>query len=161
MVAVAGVDAAPMIDDDVRAECADHPDHVFQDLAIPDFFRLFGSFGKAEIASPREIKFHAITSSGREKFLRADQTKLRSLFGTESVLSAFAASKGEKRDIGVKAASEIGEDGGGFIVRVSGYIKDARGDASAVDSFDGFGKPGPVPGAGGNWAAKAAERQHD
>ena len=37
MVAMARMDAAPVIDDDVGAEGADHADHVFQDLS-PQIF---------------------------------------------------------------------------------------------------------------------------
>src|SRR5208337_205626 len=140
VMAVAGVDAAPVVDDDVGAEGADDADHVFEDLVAPDSFGLFGSFGVAEIACAREIELHAIAASGGEQFLRADKAELRSLFGAESVLAAFAAGNGEQGYIGMEPAGEIGEDGGAFIVGMRGDVEDARGDAGAVDGFDGFGE---------------------
>jgi hypothetical protein len=70
------------------------------------------------------------------------------LFGAEGVLAAFAASEREKGDVGVEAASEICEDGGGFVVRVGGYVEDAGGNAGAVDGFDSFGKAPAGAGRG-------------
>jgi len=140
VMAVAGVDAAPVVDDDVGAEGADDADHVFENLVAPDFFGFFGRFGIAKIASTGEIELHAIAAGGGEQFLRADEAELGSLFGPKSVLTAFAAGEGEQGHIGVKPASKIGEDGGAFIVGMRGDVKDARGDAGAVNGFDGFGE---------------------
>src|SRR5437879_8130439 len=109
-MAVAAVDAAPAVDDDVGAEFADDADHVFEDGVAPDFFGFFGSFGEAEILGAGEIEFHAVAASGGEKFLGTDEAELRSLFGAEGVLAAFAARDRKERDVGVKAAGEIGED---------------------------------------------------
>src|SRR5208337_460067 len=81
MMAVASVNAAPSVDDDVGAEGADYADHVFEDLIAPDFFGFFGSFGIAKIAGAGEVELHAIAARGGEQFLGADETKLRSLFG--------------------------------------------------------------------------------
>ena len=39
----------------------------------------------------------------------------------------------------MEAASEIGKDGGGLVIGMSGDVENARGDASGVDGFDGFG----------------------
>jgi hypothetical protein len=63
-MAVAGMNTAPVIDDDVGTKLSDDANHVFQDLAVPDFFGFFGSFREAEIASASEIKFHAIATCG-------------------------------------------------------------------------------------------------
>src|SRR5208337_206579 len=139
-MAVASVNAAPSVNHDVGTEFADDTDHVFEDRAAPDFFSLFGSFGVAKITGAREIELHAIAARGGEEFLRADEAELRSLFGAESVLAAFAAGEGEQGHIGVKAAGEIGEDSGAFIVGMCGDVEDARGDASAVNGFNGFGE---------------------
>src|ERR1700676_1334272 len=91
VVAVAGVDAAPAVDDDVGAEFADDADHVFKDGVAPDFFGFLGSFGEAKILGAGEIKFDAVAAGGGEKFLGADEAELRSLFRAEGVLAAFAA----------------------------------------------------------------------
>src|SRR5580698_5933141 len=178
-MAVASVYAAPAVDDDVGAEFADDADHVFEDGFAPDFFGFFGSFGEAEILGAGEIEFDAVASGGGEKFLGADEAELRGLFGAESVLAAFATRDGEKCDVGVEAACEIGEDGAAFIVGMRGDVEDAGGDAGGVDGFDGFGeagagagggrgaggrawwvagRPGRGPGAGGNWAREGRAR---
>lgn len=141
-MAVARVDAAPMVDDDVGAEGADDADHVFDDLIAPDFFGFFGSFRVAEIAGAGEVKLDAVTVSRGEKLLCADEAELGSLFGAKSVLAAFAASDGEKSDVRVESASEVGENSGAFVVGVSGDVKDARGDAGGVDGLNSFGKAG-------------------
>ncbi len=138
VVAVARVNAAPAVDDDVGAEFADDTDHILEDLIAPDLFGFFGSFGIAKIAGAREVELHAIAARGGQQFLCANEAELRGLFGAESVLAAFAASQGEQGHIGVEAASEIGEDGSAFIVGMRGDVEDARGDAGAVNGLDGF-----------------------
>ncbi len=148
MVAMSRVDAAPVVDDDVGAEGADDADHVFEDLVAPDFFGFGGSFGVAKIFCAREVKFDAIAARGGQQFLCADEAELRGLLGAEGVLSAFAAREGEKGDVGVESAGEIGEDGGGFIVGMRGDIEDAGGDASRVDGFDRFRKTRAGAGSG-------------
>jgi hypothetical protein len=70
------------------------------------------------------------------------------LFRTKGVLSAFAAGEREKSYVSVEPTGEIGEDGGGFVIGMRGDIKDAGGDARAVDGFDGFGKSGACAGSG-------------
>lgn len=72
MMAMTGMNSAPVIDNDIRTKFANDADHVLNDLAIPDLFRFFRRFGESKIAGAREIKFHAITAGGSEKFLRAD-----------------------------------------------------------------------------------------
>ena len=91
MMAVAGVHAAEIVEDDVRAKFADHADHVLQNGVAPDFLGFFGRLREAKIARAREIQLHAVAARGGEKFLRADQAELRSLFRAEIVLAAFAA----------------------------------------------------------------------
>ena len=149
MMAVATVNAAPIVDDNVGAEVPNDTDHVFDDLIAPDFFGFFGGFGKAEVTSACEEEPHAITACGSEQFLGADEAELRSLFGAECVLAAFAAGEGEKSDVGVEATSEISEDGGGFVVGMRGDVENACGDAGAVDGFNGFGEAGTGAGSGG------------
>ena len=159
VVAVARVDAAPAIDDDVGTERADDADHVFEDLVAPDFFRFGGRFGVAKIFGACEIEFHAVAARGGQQFLRADQAELGSLFGAKGVLSAFAAGEGKKGDVGVESASEIGEDGGGFIVGMRGDVEDAGGDAGAVDGFDGFREARAGAGSGGKLRARTRGNQ--
>src|SRR5258707_5233922 len=145
-MAVAGVHAAPAVDDNVRAKFAYDVDHVFENGVAPDFFGFFGSFGEAEIPGAGEIEFDAVAASGGEKFLGADEAELRSLFRAEGVLATFAAGDGEQRDVGVETAGKISEDGAAFVVGMRGDVEDARGDAGGVDGFDGLGQA--VAGAG-------------
>ena len=139
---MAGVDTAPSVDDDVGSKFADDADHVLEDLVAPDFFGFFWSFGIAKIAGAGEIEFYAITARGGEEFLGANEAELWSLFGPESVLAALTAGEGKQGDIGVEAASKIGEDSGAFIVGVRGDVEDACGDAGAVNGLDGFRETG-------------------
>src|SRR5579859_1672088 len=148
VVAVAGVDAAPAVDDDVGAEFADDADHVFHDGVAPDFFGFFGSFGEAEILGAGEIEFDAVAAGGGEKFLGADEAELRGLFGAERVLPSFAAGDREKGDVGVEPTGKIGEDGPAFVIGMRGDVEDARGDTGGVDGFDGFGEAGAGAGSG-------------
>src|SRR5258708_37802514 len=115
-MAVAGVHAAPAVDDDVGAEFADDAAAIFEDGVAPDFFGFFGSFGEAEIPGAGEIEFDAVAASGVEKCLGADEAELRSLFRAEGVLAAFAAGDREQRDVGVETAGKISEDGAAFVV---------------------------------------------
>src|SRR6185437_2953331 len=140
VMAVAAVHAAEIVDNDVGAKAADDADHVFENGVAPDFLRFFGGFGKTEVTRAREIEFHAIAAGGGEQFLRADQAELRSLFGAEIILAAFAARHRKQGHVGVQPAGKIGEHWAGFIVGMRGNVKDAGGDARAVDSFDGFGE---------------------
>src|SRR6516162_10935348 len=113
MVAVTGVDAAPVIDNDGRAESANHADHVLKHLAIPDFFGLCGGFGEAEIAGASEVEFHAVAPGGGKKLLGADESELGCLFGPKGILAAFPARQSQKRNIGVQTPGEVGENCGG------------------------------------------------
>ena len=92
VMAVAGVDAAPAVDDDVGAKFADDADHIFEDCIAPDFLGLLGSFGVAKIFGASEVEFYAVAASGSEQFLCADEAELGGLFGAESVLAAFTTS---------------------------------------------------------------------
>jgi hypothetical protein len=78
------------------------------------------------------------------------------LFGPKGILAAFPARQSQKRNIGVQTPGEVGENCGGFIVRVRGDVQDARGDAGAVDRFDGFGKTGAGSGSGRKLSADAS-----
>src|SRR6266404_5346344 len=73
---------------------------------------------------------------------------------SSGVLAAFAAGDGEQRDVGVEAAGEISEDSAAFVIGMRGDVEDARGDASGVDSFDGFGKAGARAGGGRELGAR-------
>src|SRR5260221_13503813 len=117
-MAVAGVHAAPAVDDNVRAKFAYDVDHVFENGVAPDFFGFFGSFGEAEIPGAGEIEFDAVAASGGEKFLGADEGEVRSLFRGEGVLAGFAAGDKEQRDVGVEGTGGVNEPGGGFLLRV-------------------------------------------
>ncbi len=141
VVAMARMDAAPVIDDDVGAEGANDANHVFQDLIAPNLLGLLGSLGVTKIAGPGEIKFYAIASCGGEKFLSADESELWRLFGSESILATFPPGDGQKRYVSVKSPSEVSKDGRRFIIRVSSDVKNACGHTRAIDGFDGFGQP--------------------
>src|SRR5258708_39747337 len=90
-MAVAGVDAAPAVDGNVRAKFAYDVDHVFENGVAPDFFGFFGSFGEAEIPGAGEIEFDAVAASGGEKCLGAEEAQLRGLFKGGGGLGAVAA----------------------------------------------------------------------
>jgi hypothetical protein len=145
---VSGMNAAPVIDDDVGAKFANDADHVLENLAVPDFLCFFRGFRETKIAGAREIEFDAVAARGGEQFLRADEAELGGLFRAERILAAFAASEGEKGDVGMKAAGKIGEHGSGFVVGMSGDIEDAGGDARAVDGFHSFRKARACAGSG-------------
>ena len=140
MMPVAAVNAAPSVDDDLRAECANHAHHVFERNAAPDFSGLLGGFHVSRIHGTGEELAHAVMFVGGEKFFGANNAQLGSLFGADGVLSALAAGDGQKRDVGIEAARKIREQAGPFVVGVSGDEKDARRDAGFVYGFDGFGE---------------------
>src|SRR5712692_2277442 len=148
MVAVAAVNTAPVVDDDVRAKGANDADHVLQDLVAPDFFRFLWRLGKTKIWGAGEEKLHTVAASGGEKLLCADDAQLRSLLRTESVLAAFATCKGEQGDVGMETAGEVSKHVAGFIVGMRGDVEDASRNARAVDGLDRFGKPGAGPRSG-------------
>ena len=78
-------------------------------------------------------------------------------------MAAFAASESEQRDVGVETAREIGEQSGGFVVGMRGDIEDARGDACAVDGFDGFREAGACSWSRGKLRAcrlRGEKREH-
>src|SRR5208337_2010844 len=85
VMAVAGVDAAKMVDDDVGAEGTDDADHVFEDLVAPDFLRLFRRFRISKIRRTREVELDPIAPRGSEQFLGADQPELRCLLRAEGI----------------------------------------------------------------------------
>jgi len=139
-MSVATVDAGPSVDDDLRAEGADHADHVFERDAAPDFLGLLGRFYVAGVHGACEKLAHAVVLVGGEEFFGADDAEFGALLGADGVLSALAAGDGEKRDVGIEPAGEVGEQAGPFVVGVRGDEKDAGGDSRPVDSFDGFGE---------------------
>src|SRR5580698_4313009 len=131
-MSVAAMHATPAVDDDVGTIGADDAHHFSENCIAPDFFRFLGRFRESKIWRTSKKEFYAVASRGGEQFLRADQSQLRRLLRSEIVLSAFTASESEQRDVGVESAGEIGEQGGGFIVRMRSDIENARGDACAV-----------------------------
>ena len=140
MMSVAAVNASPAIDDDLRAERANHADHVFERDAAPDFSRLLGSLHVARVHGAGEKLADAVMFVGGEEFFGADDAEFGALFGADGVLSALAAGDGEEGDVGIEPAGEVGEQAGPFVVRVRGDEKDAGGDSGFVDGFDGFGE---------------------
>src|SRR5579885_3647128 len=158
-MAVAGVNAAPIVNDNVGAKLADDANHIFHHWLAPDFFRFLGCLRKTKVLGSREIEFHAVAARGLEEFLRANQAELRSLFRAESVLAPFAARDGEQRDIRVQAPRKIGECGGAFVIGVRGDIQDARGDASRIDGLDGVGES--RAGAGGGRKLRAGSKREE
>src|SRR4029077_16711201 len=147
MMAVAGLNTAPAVDDNRWPERADDLDHVLQDFVAPDFFCFLGSIGIAEVFGASEIEFDAVTACGRQQLLRANETKLGGLLGAEIVLPAFTACQRKERDFGMEAAGEISEYSKGFVVGMGRDVKDARGYACVFDGFHGFRKS--RTGAGG------------
>jgi hypothetical protein len=75
---------------------------------------------------------------GREQLGGAHDAERAILFGTDGVLPALAAGDGEERHVRIQAARKIGEQAGGFIVRVGGDVQNSRSDARFVDGLDGF-----------------------
>ena len=158
VMTVPGVNAAPVIDDNVRTEGTNHPHHIFKDLPIPDFLGFLGSFGETKIAGAGEVEFDTVATSGGQQFLCANETELRGLLWTESVLAAFAACNRQKSDIGVEAARKIGEDRSGFVVGMRGDIEDAGGHTCAVDGVDGFRKARAAAGSRRKLRASGREK---
>ena len=109
VMSVAAVNAGPAIDDDLRAEGANHADHVFERDATPDFLGLLGRLYVASVHSAREKLADAVVLVGGEEFFGADDAEFGALFGADGVLSALAAGDGEKGDIGIESAREVGE----------------------------------------------------
>src|ERR1700730_18308727 len=138
MMAVAGMHAAKIVNHDVWSKGADDAHHIGEDLIAPNLFRLLRSFRETKIFSAGKKKLYAVAARGGQQLLRSNQSKLRSLFGTQHVLATFTASEGEQCDIGMQAASEVGQNGGGFVVGVRGDVQDAGGDTRTVNGFDGF-----------------------
>ena len=138
MMAVAGMHAAKIVNHDVWSKGADDAHHIREDLIAPNFFCLLRSFREAEIFSAGEKKLYAVAARGGQELLRSNQSKLRTLLGTQHVLAAFPASERKQGDIGMQAAREVGEHGGGFVVGVRGDVQDAGGDTRTVNGFDGF-----------------------
>ncbi len=101
MMAVAGMNAAPAVDDDVRAIRTDHTDHIFERESVPDFQGLLGSLDVAGIESAREILMHAVIFSRGEKFFGADDAEFAVLFRADGILAALSARDREQRDVGV------------------------------------------------------------
>src|SRR6516225_6949489 len=147
-MAMATVNSAPMVDDDIGAEGADNADHVFEDLVAPDFLRFRGGLGVAKILGAREVELHPIAACGGEQFLGSNQAELGRLLGPERVLTAFPASEREKSDVCVQTACQVGQNRGTFIVRMGRDVENSRGHASRVNGFNGFGKSGACPRSG-------------
>src|ERR1700747_261693 len=80
---VATVNAAPSVDDDLRAECANHSHHVFERYAAPDFSRLLGRLHVAGVHRAGEKLADAIVLVGGEEFLGANDAELGALFGAD------------------------------------------------------------------------------
>src|SRR5438445_4607538 len=139
MVAVTGMNAAPAVYDNRWSKGTNDFDHVLQDFVAPDFFSFFGSLGVTKILGASEEEFHAVTASRGKQFLGADKAELRGLLRPEIILPAFAASKGEERDIRMKAPGEIGEHGSRLVIRMRSDVQDASGYTGVFDGLHGFG----------------------
>ena len=138
MMSVAAVNAGPAVDDDLRAERANHADHVLERDAAPDFSRLLGRLYVTGVHGAREKLADAVVLVGGEEFFGADDAEFGALFRADGILSALAAGDGEKRDVGIEPPREVGEQAGPFVVGMRSDEKDARGDSGLIDSFDGF-----------------------
>ena len=138
MMTVASVHPTPAINYNIGAESTDHADHILKDLVAPDPFGFLRRLRKAKVFSASKEKPHAVASGRRQQLLRADQSKLRRLFGAKIVLAALAARQGKQRHIGMQSASQIGEHRAALVVRMRGHVKDPRGDASLLDCLDGL-----------------------
>src|SRR6266851_8652717 len=143
MMPVAPVDAAPAINHHVRAKSADHADHVLEYLIAPDPFGLLRRLRIAEIFGSREVQSHAVAASGRQQFLRPDQSQLRRLFAAQVVLPALTERQREQCDIRAEPASKIGKHRTVLIVRMSRYAEDPRGNPSVLNGLDRFRQAGP------------------
>ena len=138
MMAVAGTDAAPAVDDHVRAIRANHADHIFEREAVPDFQGLLGSFDVAGIERAGEILVHAVILSGGEEFFGADHAELAVLFRADGILAALPARDGEERDVGIESVGQIREKAGPFVIGMRGDEKNAGIDARFINGLDGF-----------------------
>ena len=147
-MAVASVNTAPAVDDDVRPKGANHAHHVRKYSVTPNSLGFFRRFGEAKIRRASEEKLNAVTASCGEQFLGADQSELRRLLWAKIVLAAFAARKSEKRDIGMKAAGKVSEKGGGLVVWMRGDVQNAGRNSRGVDGLDRFRKSGARTGRG-------------
>ena len=78
--------------DHIGTEFPDHPDQVAEDaLLSPDLEGFLRRFGIAEIDRPGEVLLGPVDPAGGQEFLRSEEAELRSLFGADQVLAAFAA----------------------------------------------------------------------
>src|SRR5260370_19174741 len=109
MMSVAAVHATPAVNHKVRTKFADHTDHIFEYLVAPDPLRLFRCLRIAKIPGSRKVQPHAVSACCRKQFLRADQAKLRRLFGAKIVLTAFVERQSQTRDIRMQSPSKTSE----------------------------------------------------
>lgn len=112
-------------DDDVWPERADDAYDVREDdLAVPNSEGLLGVFGKPEVNCPGEELAATIQPTCGEEFLGAENAQLLAKFGAEDILAAVSAGDREIGGTITTAPSEIGNELGILIIRVSGNIED-------------------------------------
>src|SRR4029077_4691276 len=90
VMSVATVNAGPAIDDNLRAEGANHAAHVLERDPAPDFSRLLGRLHVTRVHGAGEKLAHAVVLVGSEKLFGANHAEFSSLFGANGVLSALA-----------------------------------------------------------------------
>ncbi len=143
VVPVPAMHATPAIQHHIRAKSSDDADHVLKNLIAPDFLGFFRCLGVAEIFRAREIQLDAIAASGRQQFLRANQSQLRGLLRAKVVLAAFAAGQREQRNIRVQASRQVSKHRAGFIIGMRGDVENARGHPCAFNGLHGFRQAWP------------------
>ena len=104
--------------------------------------RLVGGAGESEIDGAGEELLGAIDLPRGQQFLRADDAELRTLFGADQVLAAFAARQREIRGAHVAAAREVGEYGGTLVVGVGGDVQHGAQFVELVQRLLDFGRSG-------------------
>ncbi len=116
-------------DDDIRTEAADDVNDIAKNFfprPLPEGF--FGVLGESEIDRAREKLFTSVDAAGRQEFLRSNDSQRVALFGTDQVLSAFAACEGKIGGSNMAATREIRQKGRIFIVGMrSDHHHAARG----------------------------------
>src|SRR5215469_9513227 len=125
VLAVSGMNSAPLVDDDVRTERADDADQI-----------LLGALRKTKVRSARKEELHAVSLRSAIKFVRAQNLESGAKLRPNRVLAAFSARCRAKSDRISEAARQVRKHAGTLIIRVRCNVEDARGNSRVIDCVD-------------------------
>src|ERR1700736_4298086 len=124
MVAVSvGVSAREAGDQNIGTEGADYANHVGEGdiVAAPLLKSFFRGLRISEIGDAGEALLDSVVTVGGQKLERAQDSKFVEQTGAEFVLSAFAASEGEKECLHAFAPGFEGEGCAIFVVGMGNH----------------------------------------